>query len=66
MCIGKSFLPTGQADMSPSDIKEMLFICEKLMTRAQHFNQPNQLALATQLRLYLRYLQHQQEQVNDT
>ena len=60
------FRQLGKADMSAGDIKELVFICEKLMTHAQHFNQPNQLALATQLRLHLRHLQHQQEHVSDT
>lgn len=60
------FRHLGKGDMSTGDINELVFICEKLMTHAQHFDQPNQLALATQLRLHLRHLQHQQEQVNDT
>jgi len=64
--LANHFRHLGQGQMSAADINDLVFICDKLMEHAQHFNQPNQLALATQLRLHLRHLQHQQDHVSNT
>lgn len=62
------FRKLGKGPMDVKALDELALLCEKLMATAKRYNRPNQLALATQLRLHLRDFQKQgnisQEQSN--